>query len=324
MLVSFAGWCHPVSLTWVNVRINGDQITASFKVLAEDLIYFHHLEHDGAYNYAVDTLKSLAQKHSEIIEYYFFMIDEQGERIAFSLASVNTHELTGSEIGVMDLMKYSIQYKLTATLKDVNWEKLIFHQKFDDHKIGIPSVTFLSAYSNGDKLVADVELSPGQPFTLYSSNNQPEVNPSRLTSSYFSITPFGIRHELTLPYQEYQVLTGQAKQGFDEHQTLDYFNHYNPIVNGHTKLIPQLRGFRSLQAEIDEQPDPKSLIYLDLYYPSEDITDQVIITWSDYNWQWRWFESTILTIDSTYQHTFSRYQPVFFWERKDFSLGAKK
>ncbi|CAN0460545.1 unnamed protein product, partial [Ectocarpus fasciculatus] len=103
-----------------------------------------------------------------------------------------------------------------------------------------------------------------------------------------------------------------------------YFGGHNPVAADGFSLTPALQHFTSLQSVDDGLLQPESLVYLDLYYPVEQSATAVAITWSDYNWQWRWFDSTILTLDSTYQHTFSRYQPTFFWERKGLAVDLRK
>ncbi len=324
LLLPWVGRTHPVSLTWANVRINGTQVSVNFKVLVEDLIYFHHPEHDGYYQYNTDTLKTLSDVHGEIIEDYFHFTDAEGELISLTMRAIDANELTGEKIAAMDLMKYSIRYQLTATLPNADWDQLTFHQEFDQHEIGIRSVTFLTAFNNGDKLVNDVEVSPDQPFTLLASGQEHLINPSHLTSSYFSITPLGIRHELTLPYEQYVLLTGRSADAFDEVGTLAYFGSHNTVAANDLELTPELRHFTSLQSLDEGLLQSQSLVYLDLYYPIEQSADMVSITWSDYNWQWRWFDSTIMTMDSIYQHTFSRYQPTFFWERKGTAVDLKK
>ncbi|MEQ9297862.1 MAG: hypothetical protein RIF33_04830 [Cyclobacteriaceae bacterium] len=324
LFLPLVGWSHPVSLTWANVRIKGDQVAINFKVLLEDLIYFHHPEHDGYYQYSTETVKSLSVVHGETIEDYFYLTDAEGQRISLTLKAINTNDLIEEKVEALNLMKYSINYQLTATLPRADWDQLTFHQAFDQHEIGIPSVTFLTAFKDGEKLVTDVEVSPSQPFTLLPSGQQEQINPSELTSSYFSITPLGIRHELTLPYAEYVLLTGQSDEDFDEAATLTYFCAHNPVSADGLKLLPALQHFTSLQSVDEGLLQPESLVYLDLYYPMAYVANKVALTWSDYNWQWRWFDSTILTMDSTYHHTFSRYQPKFFWERKDVAVDLEK
>lgn len=323
LLLPLVGWGHPVSLTWANVRINGDQVTVNFKVLLEDLIYFHHPEHDGYYQYNTDQLRSLAELHGKIIEDYFYLTDAEGQRISLTMKAINTNALSGEQIAAMDLMRHSIHYRLTATLPAVSWAQLTFHQAFDQHEIGIPSVTFLTAYSAREQLATDVEVAPGQPFILLPTGNQPPINPSRLTSSYFTITPLGIRHELTLPYKAYVQMTSTPTPA--PHNTaLSYFANHNPITADDLVLTPELRNYTALQSEDGDLLQPEHLVYLDLYYPTDQPAQQVAITWSDYHWQWRWFKSSILTMDSTYQHTFSRYQPTFFWERTGTVMDMEK
>ena len=177
---------HPISLSWAHARISGDKITINFKVLAEDLVYFHQPEHDEYYNYDVASLRDLAKKHAELVLRYFFITDNTDEILASEIVSINDQSLKDdTEINVMDLMKYEIQFKIEYTLIDKDWKNLIFHQEFGRHGIGIPSVTFLSVYSNDKPLIENIEVSPGNSFNLKPSLNEVSQNPSELNQLIF-------------------------------------------------------------------------------------------------------------------------------------------
>ena len=143
-----------------------------------------------------------------------------------------------------------------------------------------------------------------------------DISPSELTSSFFTITPTGIRHELTISNAVFQGLMVQPSMGGSRHeQAMDYFQHHNAVFGNHKKLIPQLKHLKALEAlEEGSLKVRDGFVYLDIFYPSEDPLQQSKITWTDYGWKFRWFKSEVQAIDSAYQHIFSRFQPVFYWK----------
>ncbi|MEQ9423516.1 MAG: hypothetical protein RJQ09_03790 [Cyclobacteriaceae bacterium] len=314
-LLPWLSSAHPVSLTWANARISEDEIQVTFKVLAEDLVYFHHPEPDGFYNYRVDQLQDLAQKHSEVILEYFYITNES-VRLPSQLISTTDNWPESSQINVMDLMKYYIQLRLKFKLKDKDWNKLVVHQEFGSHGIGIPSVTFFSAYKNGNTLIENVEVSPGNPLVLRPIQNQEKSNPSELTSSFFTISNAGIRHELTLPATVFNglVQTGVSNTSSAQLAT-QYFESTNPIFANGRKLVPRIQLLQSLD-KLDEESlvSIEGFVYLDIFYPTKGSFNESLISWTDYTWKFRWFESEIMSIDSSYQHTFSRFQQEFRWK----------
>jgi len=313
---------HPVSLSWAHARISENTITINFRIFAEDLVYFHHPQPDEYYNYDPSVLRSLAVRHSELVREYFFITDNE-DRLKSEIVSINDQSLNQEEkINVMDLMKYEIQFKIEYTLNDTNWKRLFVYQEFGRHGIGIPSVTFLSVYANNVALVENVEVSPGHPFTLKPEPNQLNQNPSELTSSFFTISPFGVRHELTLPSSVFQNFIYQPSPDKSPFvQTTNYFKTNNLVFGNSLKLDPELKQIKTLEMnDEDSLSIIDGFIYLDIFYPADQPLNHSKITWTDYNWKFRWFDAEIMGMDSTYHYTFSRFRTDFNWKPKKQNL----
>ena len=98
-------------------------------------------------------------------------------------------------------------------------------------------------------------------------------------------------------------------------QIANYFKSNNLIFGNNIKLNPELQNYKTLKVRIvDLSSFNNGFIYLDILYPSQSAINQSKITWSDYNWKFRWFNAEIMGIDSMYSHTFSRFQKEFIWK----------
>ena len=98
---------------------------------------------------------------------------------------------------------------------------------------------------------------------------------------------------------------------------MDYIQNHNAVYGNKKKLTPRLKHLKSLEAlEEGSLTGLDGFVYLDIFYPAEKALQHSKITWTDYGWKFRWFQSEIQAIDSSYQHTFSRFQPAFHWKPK--------
>lgn len=301
-------WPHPVSLSWVSGKIDGDKIAITYKILAEDLIYFHQPALDENYDFELKSLRLLTKKHGELITEYFRIKSKDGQYLEPKLIGINDRSLAGDKVNVMDLMKLDIYYRFEYHLPSDHWEELTFYQNIGSHKAALPSITFLSLYENGETLLENMELAIERPITVKPGEKQFPFKPSELTSSYFTLSQGGIRHELTIPSATFNALIMQTQP--TDAPLVDrvegYFKLRNPIFNNNSKLTPQLANITSLSNDDHDT----GFMYIDIIYPTLQYPENTIISWDDYNWQFKWFNSNIITIDSLYKHTFSRYQPI--------------
>jgi hypothetical protein len=309
---------HPVSLSWARVRVYDDHLKINFKILAEDLVLFHRPEPDSNYNYETNLLRDLSEQHKSMIAENFFVVDEKDNRLATAIVSVDHSSLEEEKIHVMDLMRYAIHYKIRIDLKIKNWEWLEFRQVLGTNGSGIPSITFLSVSGSGRDMVKKAEVTPENPFILRAGAEPQSQDFSELTSSFFTIAEEGIRHEITLPVSVFSRLNYSPDQKLLPSQTAQlYFSRNNPVFINEQYSAPVLKNMEILSE--NEGPglsEPTGFVYLDIFYPAAGIISDYQLTWEDYTWKFRWFDSEILDIDSTYQFRFSRFQPYFIQDRK--------
>ncbi len=300
---------HPVSLNWVNMKIEQGKISIQYKILVEDLVYFHRPQPDDLYNYSSDTLRSLASKHGGLITNNFKLFDSDQIPLKANLIAINDRSIDSDKINVMDLMRYEIIYYFEYQGLPKDWTNLFIQQKMGKGSIKIPVVTFLSAEENGRVLLEYSELDDNSQFELLRYGRNIIDNPSELTSSYFTATNSGIRHELTIPITILNGLMGQASDNeITDTQLSNYFSVNNKVQVENSVLTPSINEFKSLIIN-----NKNKFIYLDISYSSIMFPDILLIEWMDYSWQFRWLESNIIIEDSVYRHTFSRFQPAFQW-----------
>jgi hypothetical protein len=219
---------------------------------------------------------------------------------------IDTKSLPPDFVGVMDLMKYPIYYQLVYDLGTSDWQQLTFTQQFQKHRTELPIACYLSLYHGDNMLVDQVLLQQTTPIVVSPASEISEVNPSLLTSSFITQTTEGVRHELTLPSATLIDLLGIVKVEDSIYSLIDnYFDLHNPVYSNDEKLTVELSYMQVLGGNTEKQ----NFIYLDLFYPTVEFDKIVKITWEDYNWKFRWFESHIIGSDSAFSHIFSRYQP---------------
>ena len=103
ILIPLLSKAHPVSLSWAHARISENKITINFKIFAEDLVYFHHPQPDEYYNYDANNLRSLAVRHSELVQKHFFITDKDNNLLKSEIISINDQSLNQEDkINVMD------------------------------------------------------------------------------------------------------------------------------------------------------------------------------------------------------------------------------
>ena len=301
---------HPVSLNWVHLKIEENQIKVSYRILAEDLIYFYRPEPDDFYNYPTHELLKLAEEHSRLISESFKIQDQNGLLTPLELPSLRTGSMKENQINVMDLMKHEIIYHFTMGSLSEGWEYLTLEQGLGKGAVKIPVVTFLSAEENGRSLMEESELSDDAPFKMFRFGENKTGNPSELTSSFFTSTNVGIKHELTMSKDLLNSLMGKSRGNtITKEQLLSYFKRYNKVSIQGNQLGPSLDKISLLSVNNGQD----EFIYMDLNYRFNTIPKELSIEWNDYNWDFRWLESTISIGDSVFNHTFSRFQPNFQW-----------
>ena len=99
--------------------------------------------------------------------------------------------------------------------------------------------------------------------------------------------------------------SGEVDHTHPDH-ILNYFHHHHHVRHEGQKVLPELSFTKSLM----NNSTGDGLIYIDLLYPIRNYADSLKLTWDDYNWKLRWFDTQIQTGDTTLHHRFTRFQPV--------------
>ncbi|MFY0628482.1 MAG: hypothetical protein JXR07_19450 [Reichenbachiella sp.] len=295
---------HPVSISWVNGRISETQLVLSYRILAEDLTFYYKPSINEAYDYSVTELKSLAMHHRSFFEQNFIP-NADGQKIVLKDSKVIGNSLPDAlMINIMDLMKYEVTYQVTYNI-DSNWKFLSFRQRFLEVKDDLPTVCYLTLNDGPIVLVENQEIT-SEPFVVFRDSPVKPLNPSMQTSSYFTTNMKGIYHELTIPFESLIAIMGIPIQSEINPITIDRFlqNSQNQVVADGENLKVKCSDFILLTKK------KNSMVYLNLFYPFVKLPKKMELTWADYNWNLRWFDSQIKTMNSNINHRFTRYQPT--------------
>jgi hypothetical protein len=301
---------HPVSLNWVNARVDQKEITLTYKLLAEDLVLFYgnkNLPHHLTSNY----LNQLLEGHAREVLNHFKVTKNEEIALKGKVVYTDGSSLKSDHIHADELMKYELYIHLKYEFQAEGWESLTFQQNLNQLKNAIPVVTFLTIFdTQGQQTLAEnYELKPESPVTIRKGNPIKQLSASQSTTSHYSITDVGVRHELTMESSTFKSLlldSGEVDHTHPDH-ILSYFHHHHHVHHEGQKVLPELSFTKSLI----NNSTGDGLIYIDLLYPIRTYTDSLKLTWDDYNWKLRWFDTQIQTGDTTLHHRFTRFQPVF-------------
>ncbi|MFT6866252.1 MAG: hypothetical protein ACJA08_001081 [Cyclobacteriaceae bacterium] len=300
---------HPVSISWLSADLRDERVVVKVKINAEDLLYFHDIHHHSVQEIPVGTLKSYAKAHETIILKAFMLADQAGP-LQPQITSTNFQSLESTTtIHVMDLLKYPLYYTLEFPLNETS--TLI---SFTQNLIGVPAVSFLSVYKNGNTLVENIELSKSKPFIM--SRDALSIGSSREEAfmvSYFTLSDTRLTHELTLPWQllrSFVAVDSVAQLALME----KFIGESSVIVVDGLEISPVVSSVTLLNDKQDLSE--RSLINIQISYPLNDIPKNVSLTWDNFNWRMRWFESVIDAFGEEQKHKFSRFQPQIDVERK--------
>lgn len=295
---------HPVSISWVKGRISGTQLTLSYRMLAEDLILYYQPSYNDHFDYSVKELEKLAISHKKYIEQYFILRTDEGS-VKLTNSKIIGNTLPDKEsVNVMDLMKYEVTYQFIYEIKP-NWKSLSFSHQFQEIKSNLPVVCYLTLFDQQLVLVENQEITP-EPFIVQRDIPVKLKNPSLQTSSFITIGLNGVHHELTIPSESLMSIMGVSTK-----------NEINPISierylqGSQNRVVADGRDLKVNCTEYIILTDMNNgTIYVNLYYPYLKLPSKMEVTWADYNWRLRWFDSHVRTMNSRFDYRFTRYQPT--------------
>ncbi|HNR72578.1 MAG: hypothetical protein UZ12_BCD005000692 [Bacteroidetes bacterium OLB12] len=306
---------HPYSITWVTADIQDSKILFSVKVQSEDLLYFHSIPYDSLFTVSKEKLLEAADKHKEVIQSGFQILDEDkiplyGTLIGYNFSSLETKR----EYTLMELMKYPLYFNLEFELPDKT-ELLTFMQMLTS--AGIPSVSLLQVVAQKNLIIQNHELSNSQPLTI--SRHALHIGTqaeSTFMVSYISLTDTKINHEVTISYALLKSFITVNEQTIDSLRVYRAFfaNNSTVEINDHT-IEPVLTSL-TIQNNTEDRLNDFSLINIHAEYAIKSIPGDIAISWNNFNWKVRWFKSFIDRFGVSDEHTFSRFRPIYQVTRK--------
>jgi hypothetical protein len=120
----------------------------------------------------------------------------------------------------------------------------------------------------------------------------------------------GVYHELTLPSESLMSLMGVSKREEINNTSIETY-----LRSSQNRVIADDGDLKVICMDYILMTDlENSKVYMNLYYSYLKLPERVELTWRDYDWNLRWFDSQIKTMKSTIFHRFTRYQPSILLE----------
>ena len=299
---------HPVSISWVNGRISDSQIVINYRILAEDLALYYQPSHNDHFDYSIKELQKLALSHMAFFE-QFFVINVDGNSARLTKSKLVGNTLPDREfVNVMDLMKYEVLYQFIYEINP-DWKSLSFRHRFQEIKNDLPTVCYLNLNDKQLALVENQEIT-SEPLVVHRNNPVKPTNPSLQTSSFFTMGLEGVYHEFTLPSESLMSLMGISNR--EDINNISIEKYLRSSQNGVIADDGDLKVICTEYILLTNMENSK--VYMNLYYPYLKLPGRVELTWRDYDWNLRWFDSQIKTMKSSILHRFTRYQPTILFE----------
>jgi hypothetical protein len=318
LAIQSIGWAddaHPYSITFVQADLQDKKIILSIRTTAEDLLYFHNVKHDSAFDISSEVLSDLAVRHAALIQSAFYVVDENDIRLQSTLAKVNVSSLSKfNAINIMMLYKYPLHYTFEVALSPET-KILEFHQDLEDS--GVPAVSMLSVTKSGRNLVEGIEVTKHNPYKIARdalSISAPSKESFML--SYLTLTDTKISHELTLPFQLLRSFVASTTLNTQNSLSTihDFINQNSSVVVNGINIEPEITML-DFQSSANSQSDTL-LVNIRIDYSLKMLPKDVAISWESFTWQLRWFKSIINAFGEKVDHNFSRFQPTYKAERR--------
>lgn len=313
--VAFATNPHPFSVSWGTADIQEKKVSLSIKVLAEDLLYFHHVQYDSFFIVTKEKLLQAAHDHIKIIQAGFPILDQNKEKLKSSMVGSNFSSLESkNEYGIMELLKYELYFQLEFELSSTS-ELLTFQQVLNSS--GVPAVTMLTVKSNNNPIIQNYELSKDHSLTIgrYAiSVGTPSESTFML--SYITLSDTKISHEMTIPFALLKTFITLDDRSVDTLKIFKEFFASNSTVEINNTTIEPVLTNLTFQSDSKDLINDFTLVNIHVEYSFKSIPKDVEISWNNFNWKVRWFKSLINSFGESDEHNFSRFQPTYKTNRK--------
>ncbi len=300
-LSGFSKALHPVSITWINADLQDDRVQITIKVSAEDLLYFHDLEHDSQTDISRENLLSAAKEHQQVLIDAFVLSDQDGKHLIGRSTYADFSAVGKTSINVKDLtnttLRYQFEFLLTSDTEFLTFNLYLF---------GIPAVSFVTLTKNGNTLINQREIRSDKPLTIKrDALSFGKEDDQHFMISYFTVSDTRVTHEITLPLNLLRSFI--QLDDFEDLDAVKTFIAENSSIEVDDEIIaPIVETFTLLNGENASQD--QSLVNIQIAYPLHSIPSHVLLKWELFNWKMRWFESIIDAFGLEQKHNFSRFQ----------------
>ncbi|MEN7550656.1 hypothetical protein AAG747_22240 [Rapidithrix thailandica] len=352
---------HPISISWAEAQVGKSKTTVRLRILAEDLYLYHQLQPDARDKISLDALYSAAQKHKLFLQKYFFIRDEQGNKLEAKFVKTDLSNLSIEGIEVSNLMEYSVYYVLEYTHRQPR--QFAFYQQFGGAHSPYNALMLLTVTTEGSQDKQTVELgrekpyihsfdwseSPGKKPGLFQSDLPVENQHSLLgigsysaLHSFLYVQTFEVRHEILIPFATLETWISVERKDdlfleVEEQQKAEdaigrFFKGICRVeINGREISATVHRvDFYGLDFRDFAQLAPRKRLNIAharvgviLTFPVDLPVNQVRVNWKEFNFQIRKLNMTVYTYEQTFQKKLTRYQPVLQW-KNDRALAVPK
>lgn len=331
---------HPLSLVWLDLRVEEDRLTGNAEVLLEDLYLFHGLTPDATGRLSREALETAAARHRSNLVADLLFLDAAGRRLDLAITGFRMPELERNGVLLTDLMDHSVHYALSARV-----EPPLTHLTFQCLPGGsaIPRVVELRIARQGREPKTPVSLPTGVSHTFRFGRGEDEEDPVEddlglsshdIVYSFLYVTPLEVRHEVLIPLhvlEAFQAVERQdplvldlAEQEAARATIGAFLASRNPVRIDGDARTPQrvdveIHGVAtrdlSEKSSPSRLPAPGARVGAILTYPVPADPRSVKLTWDLFPPGNARVRATVLADTATESMSLSRARPSCLWER---------
>lgn len=343
---------HAFSITWADVTVTKEKVSATIRVLAEDFLYLQGAKLNPQNYVEADELTAAMQRHREFLQKYFVVVAGDDERLTGTITGVTPFEIPAEGIAKDDLMAHSVHYRLEFPLATSPSVLTIYHQ-FGSQEISWPAVMELNVTQQGFPPMEPVALDSDRPYSFRIDWDRPPVPTDMVAGqglgrdngpgtmgiasygsvySFIYITEYEVRHEILIPLvmmenwfpierkdryyleiEEQDVAVGQIEEFFCQGNPVEIDGiEVKPILSRVDFLGLDIRDLAQL-TERRRLRVATARVGVILSYPTKGAPSRVKMACDMLDWGVNKVRSTVYAYDDVQQIVFTRYKPTFEW-----------
>ena len=326
---------HPISISWATLRTYEKKVDIQINILAEDLFLFQGLEPDEQGFCSKLAIEEAAGRHQEFLSQFFFLEDLEGNRLEGQFIRCQPFEIPAVGIHRDSLMQYSLLYFFEFRSPGPISGLQVF-QQFGGSLSPIPAVVMATAYQDGAPGPLTAEVSRERPWLLSFDWKDPSAFGAKRGIPYFEkddacvaflqIEDNGLRQEIAIPFKKLEsfIPIERAQSAFlkteEEVQASEsiasfFTQNIAVAINGRPTAPASVQVEFDGASEARGQPLANAVVRILLDYPAESPPSMLEVKLELFNWQARSYKAEISVFGKVMNHTFSRYQPAFYWKK---------